>query len=455
MTAVAEDIAPTTFGDRFLAITGIDRAIGWTAAARVWSVVAGPITLVLVATHLTPDEQGFYYTFSSILALQVIFELGLGYVVQQFASHEKAFLQWRPDGTLEGVDRHKERLGAVIRKTLRWYGIASVLMTISLLIGGTFFFASKTTSVAGWQRPWITMTILAGVTLLLTPLTAVLEGCGAVADVARIRTWMVVASNLAIWTVLLSGGRLWASPSVFAASLFVGATWLFARHRHFFLDLARAKGEDISWREEVWPFQWRIAVSWVSGYFIFQLFVPVLFRSQGPAAAGRMGMSIAVVTAMLTVSMSWLTTKMPAFGELIARRDFAALDARFFPAVWRSFAVMAFGCAVFFAGAMVLHSIGHRWSQRILDPLPLALLIATMLVNHIVFAEGVYLRAHKQEPFLWISVLSALAIGTATFTLGRIWGATGMMLGFFVATVVVSLGGGTRIFVHKRREWHA
>jgi hypothetical protein len=67
----------------------------------------------------------------------------------------------------------------------------------------------------------------------------------------------------------------------------------------------------------------------------------------------------------------------------------------------------------------------------------------------------VYLRAHKQEPFLWMYVASALAVSASTFFLGRAYGATGMMLGYFVATLVVSLGGGTWIFLRKRREWHA
>ncbi len=45
----------------------------------------------------------------------------------------------------------------------------------------------------------------------------------------------------------------------------------------------------ISWRREVWPFQWKIAVSWLCDYFIFQLFTPVLFAFRGPVEAGQDG----------------------------------------------------------------------------------------------------------------------------------------------------------------------
>jgi hypothetical protein len=155
------------------------------------------------------------------------------------------------------------------------------------------------------------------------------------------------------------------------------------------------------------------------------------------------------------VSNSLLTTQIPRFGELIARRDFAELDARFFRAMWRCFGVMAGGTAALLGGTLVLHAIGHRWSERLLEPLPFALLLATMMANTILFAEAVYLRAHRQEPLLGVFIASALAVGASTLFLGRAYGTAGMMLRYFAATLLVSLGGGTRVFLRKRREWHA
>lgn len=432
----------------------IDRAIGWTAAARIWPILAGPVSVVLIAARLNAGEQGFYYTFASIVSFQVMFELGLGMVVLQFASHEKAFLEWQSDGTVQGSDVEKGRLAALFRKTLQWYAIATALSAATLLTGGTLFLAFKPTPVGGWLAPWTAVAFLAGATLFLTPFLSVLEGCGLVADVARVRTWQVIASNIAGWIVLIAGGRLWASPAISIASLLVGGAWVLAIHRRFFSDLLHTRGDGISWREEVWPFQWRIAVSWISSYFLFHLFIPVLFASRGPAAAGRMGMSLALASAVYAVSNSLMTTKIPRFGELIARRDFAELDARFFPAMGQSFGVMALGATVLFAGTLALRAVGHRWSERLLEPVPFALLLAAMTVNTIFFAEAVYLRAHKSEPLLGVFVASALAVGASTLFLGRAYGATGMMLGYFSATLIVSAGGGTLVFLRKRREWH-
>ena len=433
MTTFETEEAPEPF---------IDRAVGWTVAARVWAVLAGPVSVILIATHLTPDEQGFYYAFASIVAFQILFDLGLGFVVAQFASHEKALGQ-------------TTRLATLLRKTLQWYGVAATLTTAALLTGGTYFFASRGTSVAAWRQPWIAVAILTGGALFITPLLALLEGCGEVADVARVRAWQTAASNIAAWSVFLAGGRLWASPAITGASLLVGAAWILLTRRRFFLDLLRTPAAPMSWREEVWPFQWRIALSWIASYLIVHLFIPVLFSARGPAEAGRLGMTISLVSAIFMTATAPLTTKTPLFGALVARRDFAALDARFFTAMWRSVALMALGSLALFAGVLALRAIGHRWSARLLDPLPLALLLAGFLANTVAFAEAIYLRAHKREPFLGVYIATALVVTSTTFLLGRAYGATGMMLGYLVATAVITVGGGTWVFQRKRREWHA
>ena len=53
------------------------------------------------------------------------------------------------------------------------------------------------------------------------------------------------------------------------------------------LALVSGATEKISWRKEVFPMQWKIALSFMSGYFVFQLFTPVLFHYQGAEVASQ------------------------------------------------------------------------------------------------------------------------------------------------------------------------
>jgi hypothetical protein len=141
---------------------GVDRAVSYTLLSRGLQLILAPVSLLLVARFLTPVQQGFYYTFASLLALQIFFELGLSYVVLQFASHEKARLTWTERGTLEGDATAKLRLGSLLRLALTWYGVAACLMVALVLPLGLVFFGrnSSTASGGGWLLPWIWLTLL-------------------------------------------------------------------------------------------------------------------------------------------------------------------------------------------------------------------------------------------------------------------------------------------------------
>src|SRR5665647_910123 len=92
---------------KYLRLLGVDQAIAYTLLGRGWGLFSGLVMLLLVVRYLTPDEQGYYYTFASILALQIFFELGMSYVVMQSASHERAYLTWSKAGPMKGMQRRK------------------------------------------------------------------------------------------------------------------------------------------------------------------------------------------------------------------------------------------------------------------------------------------------------------------------------------------------------------
>src|SRR3984893_14237297 len=83
-------------------VLGLDRAVGFTILARFWSSAAGLVTVALIARFLSPAEQGYYYTFGSLVAMQMVFELGFSFVILQLASHERALLSISVDYEITG-----------------------------------------------------------------------------------------------------------------------------------------------------------------------------------------------------------------------------------------------------------------------------------------------------------------------------------------------------------------
>jgi len=437
--------------------TGLDRAIGFTVLARGWATLAGLATVLLIARFLSAVEQGYYYTFSSLVALQIVFELGFAFVILQLASHERANLSIAADGSITGDPIAHSRLASVVQRAVRWYTVGAILMASALLPAGLYFFHTHLQPGVPihWRAPWIAVILAAMITFQMDPLFSFLEGCGRISEVASMRLTQAIVGSLMAWTALLLHHGLFAPAMIIAGQAIAGGYFLFSQ-RKLLLPLLRynTTAHTVSWRREIWPFQWRIAISWICGYFIFQLFNPVLFAFRGPVDAGRMGMSLNIAVALSTVSLAWMNTKSSPFGTLVARREFRALDQLFFRTLWQSTILLAFGAAVLIVGFAVAAQREPQLTARVL-PLPFfVVLLATVLCNHIVFCEAIYLRAHKQEPFLPVSIAVGVLTACGTVILGKLWGAQGVTLGYFCTGGLVSLALGTFIFITKRRQWH-
>ncbi len=437
---------------------GIDRAIGFTILARGWASVAGLITVALIARFLSPAEQGYYYTFGSLIALQIVFELGFSLVILQMASHERAHLTFSAGGFISGDSIAHARLASVLQKTVRWYTSAAVILAIFLLTMGSHFFSANQhgSGNVSWRMPWYAAALAATLTFQLDPILSFMEGCGFVPNVARLRLAQAMSGSSLAWLALITHRGLFAPAMIIAGNAGVASVWLFFK-RNMLLALMRHKpGEHrIHWMKEVWHFQWRIAVSWLCGYFIFQLYNPVLFKYRGPVVAGQMGMSLTLTSALMTVAISWVNTKAAPFGALIARKEYAKLDRVFFQSVKQAFAVCAAGAAVIWVGVAYLNWAQFPFAHRVLDPISLGILLVTAPLNLIIFAEATYLRAHKQEKFLLNSVLGAILVGSSTYFLGRSYGAMGVVTGSLLVGVLMGLPLGTYTFLKYRRIWHA
>jgi hypothetical protein len=440
--------------------TGMDRAIAFTIIARFWSAVAGLLTILLIARFLSPSEQGYYYTFYSLVAVQIIFELGFSFVVLQLAAHERANLSFLPDGRLEGDTISHSRLASVLQKSVRWYSVAAVLMALVVLPNGLHFFLSNRPHGmdVAWKLPWILVVLAAALTFQIDPVFSFLEGCGFVSQVAHMRLRQAVFGSVLAWTAMLTRHGLFSPALMIIGQAAVGLSFLLTSpRRQMLVALLRYKvgPHFVAWRKEIWPFQWRIAISYLSSYFIFQLFAPVLFAYQGPIWAGRMGMSLNIVSAIGAIALAWMSTKASPFGSMVARAEFTQLDSVFFRTFFQSTTLLV-ACSVTFLVALLVASHNFpKLAMRMMPPWSLGLLLLTAVMNHLIFCWSFYLRAHKREPYLPLSVALASCVCVATILLGRLVGANAVVVGYCVCTGVLGLPWAAYIFVTKRREWHA
>ena len=435
-------------------LLGLDRAIAFTVLARVTQILGSTGTVLLILRFLSPVEQGYYYTLLSLVSLQVIFELGFSFVILQMAAHECAHLTLHRDGRVEGDPVAHARLASILQKTLRWYLVAAVILCVSLLPVGAYFFSRHASAAApvAWHGPWTLAVFATAFLFLLNPFFSFLEGCGQVWQVGRMRFTQALLGVAMSWGAFLAHHGLY-SPGMVNLGLAAAGLPFFYTHRHLCLGLLRypAGERAVSWRSEVWPFQWKIAVSWLSVYLSTSVFTPVLFAYHGPTDAGRLGMSLGIATYLWTLVLAWMSTKATPFGQMIARGEFDRLDRLFFRTLWQSLAVLTIIAGACEVGLIGLGRFIPHFAARIVSPGIFALILVTTLAVYVVQSLAVYLRAHKNEPFLWQSVGVACLTCGALFLLVPRWGISGVAVSYLLCTGVVGLSSAVAIFRARRK----
>lgn len=439
---------------RWRVIAGLDFHVLVTLLFRGWAIVAGAATVLLLPFWISPAEQGYYFTFASVLALQVFFELGLNQIVMQLVSHEVAHLTETADGRLTGKESHLARLSSLARLIRRWYGVAAMLFALIGGIAGAVFFTQKGTEpMSVWLAVWVVLVGAIAVNLWLSPGLAVMEGCGKVGQVARLRLVQSVLGYVILWAALLSGAGLWAAAAVPVVSALCTGYWL-KSYGHMLGWLSRRAVDlknQLSWRIDVLPLQWRIALSWASGYLIFNLFTPMVFSHYGAVEAGRLGMALTVFAAISTIGMSWVNAKAPNFTMHIARGERCELNALFKALFIRSIVAVALLSAGVVLAVWYLSQIGAVLVMRIASPDILAVLAVVTIVNSMVFAMAIYMRAHREEPMLIQSIVVGLMISGIVYFGSKI-GIFIMMFLYMLVSILVSLPWTIRLFMRYYRK---
>ena len=130
---------------------GIDKAIAYSSAARIVQAGSNIVTIFFLAKYLSQEEQGFYYTFGSLVAVQVFFELGLTNIITQFVAHEYAYVTVENDKSI-----YKSRLSSLLHFCIKWYFYLSILLFFILIIVGWVFFTHYDTEGdnVSWKIPW-------------------------------------------------------------------------------------------------------------------------------------------------------------------------------------------------------------------------------------------------------------------------------------------------------------
>jgi hypothetical protein len=296
--------------------------------------------------------------------------------------------------------------------------------------------------------------------LMLSPIMSFFEGLGSVKRVAEIRFFQQIIQLILVIFFFHFGFKLYSSPLAGIVSLSIVPIWIFCSSKFVLLKFIWGQSSEwvINYRREIFPFQWKIALSWIGGYFSFQLLNPVLFATEGPIVAGQMGMTINVLNSIFALTFSWISTKIPIFSNLIAKGSYKQLDRLFNIALIQSSLLNAGCLLIFFISILCLQIFevrvdGKIFSNRFIPLLPMIFMMIPILINHFVASWATYMRCHKKEPMILPSLVLGVLCSVSIVVCGKSFGLIGITLGYFLISVVGFIWT-YKIFLASKNEWH-
>jgi hypothetical protein len=167
-----------------------------------------------------------------------------------------------------------------------------------------------------------------------------------------------------------------------------------------------------------------------------------------------MGMSLYLTNAVMTVGIVWVYTKYPMFGALIKKKEYNKLDKI---ALENTKLSLYSTCILSIMAFFILSIVKLDFPEigaRILSLSALGVLLFSSNVNIVITTMSVYLRAHKEEPFMVASIIQAIITILATYIAAKYFSADIMAYSIAAINVIIMLPMITYIFINKRIDWH-
>tara|TARA_B100000902_G_scaffold394136_1_gene449819 strand:+ start:3382 stop:4713 length:1332 start_codon:yes stop_codon:yes gene_type:complete len=387
-------------------IFGIDKKISIFLYSKIFSYLAYPFTLFLLIKHLSPEQQGYYYTFYTLLTFSIFLELGLGIILTNMASHEFSKLSWSPNNTLQGDKDSLDRAKSLVKKTILWHLILIALFIVLAIPIGMLFFSEISEKLF---FSWVLVVLAFSPGLILSPLLSILQGFQKIKEVQTVIFLQTFLSIIMFWIGLSLGFGVDCLAIQFFTQHIISTTFIFLRYNDLIISSLTSYNSALSWRKEILPLQIKTGVASAVGYLSLNFMIPFVMKFFGPETAGKLGMSIRISEIVSIVCLAWTNTRVPQMGKLISRKDKNEF-LNLFKFTLRSICLTGFlllsGIFIIF---IVLDQIAlNQFLNRVLS----INLILMLLIGYYMFAISNYLsmtiRSFKAEKMIFPNIIAVL-----------------------------------------------
>lgn len=286
-------------------------------AQRSSIILLGFVTTILIATYLTPHQQGYYYAIGSLISSYNLIELGLPILLVQLSA--KFYHKGNTPALNYAAVKKSQNIQFL--SFIRWLG--KYLIVISLLIcclfiplGYLYFNSAYPNESYIWFKPWICIVFFTALSVPINSMLAVIEGMGKVKLVYGSRIAVSILSAFLIWFFIYIGKPLYG-PGVMCFSLCLIAYPLFFKKYKNVIKNALFSKENYTFNAKklVWPIHKKSILMLIASYiFYFSPNLIVFYFSRSDA--GKLGISIVIASSIVSLAGSSLQSHISEMSRL-------------------------------------------------------------------------------------------------------------------------------------------
>lgn len=418
-------------------------------STRIWNLFGYLFSLYFVTTYLSQIEQGYYYTLNSLIALQVFFELGFSYVIVQKSS--SLYSIWNASDDESVREDSFRNISSFFYYIIQWFLGSGVLLIIVLVLLGKLFFSKDTSDVvSSLHSLWYLLVVLTSVNLILTAVLSFFEGFGKAIIVYRIKLFQNIVSQIVLWTSIFFGKGIYSLLLSNLALFLVGVIFVFKFFITDIIELIKIRtNKFLYWFTDLFKFQSKVALSWISGYLQFQLLVPILFRYSGAVDAGRMGNTFSIVSGITALSLALIQSKSWEYSALIAVQNYDRLNEVFKKHLLQCISVSLFVGMGLFGTVILMNYYKFNIVTKILPTIPFLFFIIATILNVVTSSFAIYLRAFLEEKLLVVSLLTGVSIISLLYIFTPFFGIIGVAVVYLGCTFIFGFLGSLIVYKNK------
>ena len=285
---------------------------------RVINLLLGFLLLFIVIAKLPSEEQGVYYNLVALVSIQMIFEMGMSQSISQKIAAVRASGIYNQESNFSA-----RKLGGILKKISFIYFLLSMIL-VAVVFQYVYYFGSVYELSL---TDLILLSLLIGLSYFLSGINAVLDGFQKLVAVASSRALKSTTFLGALVSLIITDTEV-ADAVIIAltASVIIGLLIQTKNIMWLTRFLLMKNHVYFSWRKEIFSFQWRLGVAWITGYLLthgYVLFIGAVF---GLSESGDIGLLLNIVNTVTSITFVVVSTSLTTVGFLLERAGEAAAD---------------------------------------------------------------------------------------------------------------------------------